>query len=175
MKKYIDDNRETFDDKEPSAGHFDRFEALLNSREKDKEEKKPKRKINLVPILSIAASVAILIGVAIKFYAPDSIKRVPAEQIEKVDEFQATNDYYNQLMEEKIADIMCKLASTDSENQVLLSRDLEQIIDYNKQFVNEMKNNENREIALLYLVKHYKTNIQALEGIDEKLGKYANC
>jgi len=56
-----------------------------------------------------------------------------------------------------------------------LTEDLQKIIEQNNRFVEEMGKNENEEIALHYLVKHYKTNIQKLENINEKLGKYTKC
>jgi len=176
IKKYIDDNRELFDDKEPSDGHLERFEAMLEQLEEKKAEKKPVKRIKLISLISIAASIAVLIGVAVKFYAPNSIEiNTPDEKNISIDEFQATNEYYNQQMEEQIADIMCKLSQTESQNQEQLTTDLQKIIETNNAFVEEMKNNENKEMAIRYLVKHYKTNIQALQNINEKLGKYTQC
>lgn len=175
IRKYINDNKDIFDDKEPSFGHMERFEALLNKQETEKAVRKASRQSLLIRTCAIAASIAILIGVAVKFYAPQSIEIVPTENGVEINEFQATNDFYNQQMEAQIADIMCKLAYTDNENQAQLGQDLERIIDSNKSFVTEMEKNENKEMALRYLVKHYKANIQALENINEKLGKYTKC
>lgn len=176
-KEYIEKNRKLFDDKEPSAGHMERFEALLNKQADIQEpEKRPAKRLKLISFISVAASVAILIGVAVKFYAPQSIEVAPpTENSIATDEFKATNDYYNQQMEEQIADIMCKLAYTDTENQAQLTRDIEKIMSSNTAFVDEMSKNENQEMAIRYLVKHYKTNIQKLESINEKLGKYTKC
>ena len=181
-KKYIDDNRALIDDKEPTNGHELRFEALLEeqgSKQPEEAKKAPARRIKLISLISVAASIAILIGVAVRFYAPGSIDVPPQnkniENTSLMDEFQATNDYYNQQMEERIADIMCKLAYTDSENQAQLTEDLQNIIEDNNTFIDEMTKNENKEIALKYLVKHYKTNIQILEDIDNKLGKHTKC
>ena len=178
-KEYIDRNRALFDDKEPTEGHFDRFEALLNKQEADslKEKQRPNRKFLFIKLASTAACFAILIGIGIKLYDPESAGIIPTiEQNEGISqEFQATNEYYNQQMEEYIADIMCKLSNTDTDNQSQLSNDLQHIIDNNVSFVEEMKKNENKEMAIHYLVKHYKANIQALENINNKLGKVTNC
>ncbi len=173
MKKYIDDNRDLFDDKEPSAGHFERFEAMLDQQQ---EVKKPARRFRMISIISVAASLAVLIAIGVKFYAPNSIDVVPGvETTISTDEFQATNEYYNQQMEEQIADIMCKLANTDPQNQAQLTSDLEKILKNNEKFVKEMETNENQEVAIRFLVKHYKSNIQALENINDKLGKHTHC
>ncbi|MDR2950484.1 MAG: hypothetical protein LBV71_14945 [Prevotella sp.] len=173
LRKKIQENRDLFDDKEPSAGHMDRFEALL------KKEQKPKstKKVRLISILSVAASIAVLIAVAIKFYNPETMNDniPPTATIEASEEFKTTNSYYSQQMEEQIADIMCKLAYTDTDNQAQLTKDLQKIMDNNSDFINEMAQNEDQETAIRFLVKHYKANIHALENINEKLGKYTKC
>lgn len=175
IRKYIDENREIFDDQEPSAGHMERFEALLDKQETTNSTGKASRRTLFIRAISVAATIAILIGVAVKFYAPESIEVPPTEDGVQTSEFQATNDFYNQQMEQQIADIMCKLANTDPENQSQLTKDLKKIMENNESFVKEISKNENQEIALRYLVKHYKANIQTLENINEKLGKYTNC
>ncbi len=173
-KKYIEDNRAIFDDENPQEGHSARFEALLNKQDETPVKKRTIRK-NLIAIISVAASIAILVFISSKFYMPYMGSEKPIENGITIDEFQATNDYYNEQMKEQIADIMCKLANTDSENQAQLTADLQKIVDNNSKFVSEMENNDNKEIAMRYLVKHYKANIEALENINEKLGKHTKC
>lgn len=174
-RKYIEENRDIFDDREPLSGHTERFEALLG-KTKSEEKTQPKKRVRLISAISIAASIAILIGVAVKFYAPQSIEiDTPLESEITIDEFRTTNEFYNQQMEEQIADIMCKLAYTDVENQKQLSEDIQKIVVNNTAFVNEMSKNENQEIAIKYLIRHYKANIERLENINEKLGKYTKC
>jgi hypothetical protein len=175
IRKKTEQYRDLFDDREPSPGHAGRFETLLKNR--NGQEYKHKKKARLISILSVAASITVLAVIAIRFYTPgDSSNGVPApEIIGAADEFKTTNDYYNQKMEEKITDIMCKLAYTDSENQARLTEDIQQIVDSNNDFINEIAKSEDKEAAIHYLVKHYKTNIDVLKNIDEKLGKYTKC
>jgi len=176
IKNYIDQNRDLFDDKEPLDGHMERFEAMLGQLDEKKREKKTAKRVRLVSLISVAASIAVLIAVAVKFYAPESINvSAPTQESISTSEFHATNEYYNQQMEEQIADIMCKLAHTDPQNQAQLTSDLQQIVEQNQTFVEQMKEKDNQEIAIRYLVKHYKANIQALRNINEKLGKYTHC
>jgi len=184
LKDYIKENREAFDDQEPAAGHFERFEQLLDKQtreEKKDKEKKTEKRIYLTKFISVAASIAILFVVGIKLYQPNRIIQTDIRNIENPenqtnsDEFATTNEYYRQLMEAQIADIMCKLSYTDSENQSQLSTDLEKIIRYNKDFLEEIATSTDEELAIYYLIKHYKANIEALENINEKLGKYTKC
>ena len=78
-------------------------------------------------------------------------------------------------MDAQIADIMCKLANTDQENQAQLSADIERIMSNNKDFVQEISRSDNKELAIYYLVQHYQKNIETLENINQKLGKYTKC
>lgn len=178
IRKKIDRNRDLFDDQEPSFGHMERFEALLKSKNEEglKNEKRVKR-VRFISAISVAASIAILIAVVVRFSTPDNTEGniSTPEVIGATDEFKTTNDYYNQKMEAKIADIMCKLAYTDTENQARLTKDIQRIIDGNNDFINEISKNEDKDMAIHFLVKHYRTNIHVLENIDQKLGKYTKC
>lgn len=177
LKDYIKNNREAFDDQDPPAGHSERFEALLDKKDQI-EVKKGTKRHNFLKYISVAASIAVLVVIGFRFYEPNKI--IPTNQgtenIQSIsDEFMATNDYYQQQMETQITDIMCKLSNTNTEDQAQLSEDLKQIVDNNKAFVDEMANNDNKELAIHFLVKHYKKNIQILENINEKLGKHTKC
>lgn len=170
-RRYIEENRNLFDDMEPSSGHMERFEALLKQQKPQQRTKK----IRLFSIISVAASIVILIAVAIKVRTPEQqVGVIPQENV-IANDFESVNKRYNQQMQAQISNIMCKLSHTDRENQILLTEDLQKIIEENTGFVNEMSKNEDEQLAIYYLEKHYETNIQVLEDIDQKLGKYTNC
>jgi hypothetical protein len=173
-RKYIEENRNLFDDMVPSVGHMDRFEALLKQQTKEERPQQRTKKIRLLSIISVAASIAILIAVAIKVRTPEQVEVTPQENV-IANDFESVNQRYNQRMQAQISNIMCKLSHTDQENQVMLTEDLQRIIDENAGFVKEMSKNEDKEQAIFYLEKHYEINIQVLEDINEKLGKYTNC
>lgn len=173
-RKYIEQNRDLFDDMEPLSGHMERFEALLKQQAKEEKPQQRTKKIRLISIISVAASIAILVAVAIKVRTPEQIEVTPQENV-VANDFESVNERYNEQMQAQISNIMCKLSHTDQENQVMLTEDLQKIIDENAGFVKEMSKNEDKEQAIFYLEKHYETNIQVLEDINEKLGKYTNC
>lgn len=176
LREHIKNNRVVFDDKEPSDGHMGRFEALLDQQE-EKITKIAFKKVKLVTLFAAVASIAILVVVGIKFYEPQQATNSVqvAEEHRVSDEFHATNSYYNKQMQEQIADLMCKLANADPQNQARLNADLQKLIEENNRFVKEIARSDNQELAIAYLVKHYKTNIQVLENINEKLGKHTKC
>jgi hypothetical protein len=54
LKKYIRKNRDSFDEKEPLEGHFDRFRYKLETR-------KPARKVNLFMVAAAAAIAGLIL------------------------------------------------------------------------------------------------------------------
>lgn len=173
-RRYIEENRDSFDDMEPSVGYMERFEALLKQQTKDEKSQQRTKRIRLISFISVAASIAILVAVAIKVRTPEQAGIIPQENV-IANDFESVNERYNEQMQAQISNIMCKLSHTDQENQVMLTEDLQKIIDENAGFVKEMSKNEDKEQAIFYLEKHYETNIQVLQDINEKLGKYTNC
>lgn len=181
LKDSIKNNREIFDDQEPSDGHMDRFEALLEKEFPiETEKKRPAKRIQFIKFASIAASIAIMAVIGIRFYQPNQLSSIGSkientENGVSAEEFASTKEYYQQQMDAQIADIMCKLANTDQENQAQLSADIERIMSNNKDFVQEISRSDNKELAIYYLVQHYQKNIETLENINQKLGKYTKC
>jgi hypothetical protein len=126
-------------------------------------------------VFSIAASVALLVLVGVRFFT--SPIEVDNQLVEKnlTEEFLTTDDFYRGQMDRQIADIQCKLDNTDSPAREQLERDLQSLLEENTVFVEEIQTGENAKLELFYLVKHYKTNLRALQFINEKLGKYVKC
>jgi len=173
LKNYIKENRTVFDDQEPAEGHFERFEERLDHLTSKKQNKRTLR-IGLISIFSAAASVLLIIASVRFYYSSDIGKTELTGQTDKT-EFLVTNQFYTEQMNQKIEHIQCKLSvvSPDIRNQ--LEKDLNQIVTENKQFVQKMQNENNEELAVFYLVKHYTINLRALEFINDKLGKDVEC
>lgn len=168
----IRNNKNLFDDKELPEGHFERFEALLNKEEIGKE--KVSKRFRLVTIFSAVASVILLIGAGIYFSTVNN-DGFNNSQIKMSNEFYTTNDYYKQQMQVQIDNIMCKLDMADNETRIQLVQDIESIISENNTFVTDIQKNDNEEIAIFYMVEHYKTNIEVLEFINSKLENHVEC
>ena len=71
--------------------------------------------------------------------------------------------------------IQCKLSAVSPDIRNQLEKDLNQIVTDNKQFVQKMQNENNADLALFYLVKHYEINLRALKFISDKLGNDVEC
>ena len=174
LKNFIKENRSVFDDKEPAEGHFKRFEERLDSLKSGKQSKRTLR-IRLITGFSAAASVLLIIMAAVWFHSsPKTGKTGLTEQADKT-EFSVTNQFYAEQMNEKIALIQCKLAAVSPDVRNQLEKDLHQIVTDNNQFVQKMQNENNEDLAVYYLVKHYKIKLQVLNFISDKLGNDVEC
>jgi hypothetical protein len=165
LKKYFEENRNIFDDKEPLDGHFERFEKRLDSLNAAKKRKRT-FKIRFITTLSVAASILLVIaaGLWLNTTKPDN-------NVE-VGEFSQAEAFYKEQMEEQITEILCKLDKADEETRSQLEKDLQNIVDDNKKFIDEIKTNKSVELAIYYLVEHYNANLQTLQFINDKLGEY---
>ncbi|MDR0866837.1 MAG: hypothetical protein LBO74_18175 [Candidatus Symbiothrix sp.] len=173
LKNYLKENKAAFDSQEPADGHFERFEERLKAVSKEKKRKRT-LKIRLISTFSVAASILLIIGISIHFHASPVDTGDPfAEQT--ANEFSLTNDFYKEQMNEQIAGIQCKLSKADTGTQNQLEGDLQKILEENDRFVQQIQNDANEDLAIFYLVKHYKANLHALEFINHKLGNYIEC
>jgi phosphoglycerate-specific signal transduction histidine kinase len=169
----IKKNRAIFDDKEPAEGHFERFEERLNRLASEKQPKRP-LKFRFITVFSAAASLFLLIMATIWLYPSPENETEWAEQPDKT-EFSVTNRFYAEQMNEKIKRIQCKLSAVSPEIRTQLEEDLHQIVDENEQFVWKMQEENNENLAVFYLVEHYKINLHTLEFISGKLGDDREC
>jgi hypothetical protein len=167
LKKYFEDNKSVFDDKEPLEGHFERFEKRLDKLAAEKKRKRT-LKIRLIT-LSAAASVLLVVAVGLWRDTP------PPDNNVAVSEFSEAEAFYREQMNEQIAAILCKLDKADDETRNQLEKDLQNITEDNKKFVEEIQANKNEELAIYYMVNHYNVNLQTLQFINDKLGEYFKC
>ncbi|GHU79534.1 hypothetical protein FACS1894145_3900 [Bacteroidia bacterium] len=170
LKNCIKENRAVFDDREPADGHFERFEERLNCLEPAKQ---PKRslKFRLITVFSAAASVCLIVMAVLWMQNEENDL---AGQPNKT-EFSVTNQFYAEQMNEKIDHIQCKLSAVSPGVRNRLEEDLHQIVTENKQFVQKMQKESNEDLAVFYLIKHYKINLHTLEFISGKLGSDVEC
>lgn len=130
--------------------------------------------------MSIAAALILIVGMSLRYYQSSYLKDDIAQYNEIDDnflseEFIETNQYFSQQMNEEIENIKCKLPYTDENNRKQLVRDIDELLKNNESFIAEIQQSQDEELAINFLVQHYRTNIATLEFINEKLGKYIKC
>jgi hypothetical protein len=168
LRKYLIENRDIFDDLEPSEGHLERFAERLNARD-DKQPRKSSLKRRLTLTFALAASVALIVAVGIWSLS----KHEPTTS--NINEFAETESFYQAQMDEQIEAILCKLDKADPETRRQLDGDLRDIIEENRAFLDEIRNQTDRELAIYYLVEHYNVNLETLQSINDRLGEYFSC
>jgi flagellar basal body-associated protein FliL len=166
LKKYLKENRNIFDIQEPLDGHFKRFERRLNTL----DVKKQTLKIKFIATLSAAASILLIVAVGIWLFTTQGNDIEPY-----FSEFAETETFYSRQMDEQLVAIRCKLDKADEETRNQLEKDLQSMVEDNNKFLEEIRNQKNKELAIYYLVEHYNANLETLRFINDKLGEYFNC
>jgi hypothetical protein len=170
LKKYLEENRSVFDDKEPQNEHFERFEVRLNSLAAAKKYKR-KLKIRRVATFSAAASILLIVAAGVWLLTPSPRNGA----MQHTNEFAEAETFYRVQMNEQIAAILCKIDNADAETRNQLKKDLQNLAAANNELVEEIRSNKDEELAIYYLVKHYSLNLEILQLIDEKLSEYFSC
>lgn len=161
LKKYIQENRSVFEDKEPLSGHQERFEEKLNS------SLLPKRSFYL-KYFSIAASILLILGIGAGWFL------LQPSSSETIDIHSINLNYQNKMLEQ-ITLIECKLESADSDTKELLESDLEHLKKENEKFIRTILENDDNELIRKYMEQHYEINLQVLQTINSKLGQHFKC
>jgi hypothetical protein len=170
LKKYFEENRNIFDNEEPLNGHVERFEKRLNNLVTEKKRKQTLT-VRFISTFSIAASIALMFAAGIIWMLVS-----PQKEIEQnINEFTETEMFYREQMNGQISEILCKLDKADADTRNWLEKDLRSLTEDNNSFVEEIKEHGNEELAIYYLVEHYKANLQTLQLINTQLGEYFNC
>jgi hypothetical protein len=171
LKKYLNENRDVFDDREPSDGHFERFEERLN---RHVAGKKRGRTLKIIRTGAIAASILLLVSVGI-WLRNVSVTNAGKVAEQETGEFAEAEAFYREQMNEQVAGILCKLNKADAETRIRLEKDLQEVLENNDIRIDEIRDSRNEDRAIYYLVEHYRINLRALQFINDKLGEYFNC
>ena len=170
LREEFQKNKERLNDKLPNEGHIERFEKRLEQFNQSNRQGTNKKRYFFA--VSIAASLALIIGIGTFIFDNDSTQF--AEQ-NVAEQFTLTNNFYKEEMNSQIAEIECKLTNVDEDIKDQVINDLKNVIKESQFFVESIESDENSELAMKYLVKHYRTNIEALKQINSKLGNHVEC
>jgi len=161
FEKFVENNRDQFDDKVPSLKVWSEIEKQL-------EPQKAKR-ISILRIASIAASVIILLGVGAlggKYFMQGN---TTTNSVASLDEISSEYGQMERDFQKQILDKKAKLASFNYEKTV--SKDLEDLDhtldELRKELINVPKGSEEKIVEAM--IKNYKTKIHILEIVLEKI------
>jgi len=151
-----------YDIKEPSIGHFERFQAKLAQQEK------PKKQYHWYKYIAIAASFVLLFSFGFsKFHQSKSYDL--ADISPKMEE---TQDYFNAVIHQELEKIS-KEKNEDNkqiiEDALLQLKNLE--TDYNQQ-KKALKTNTKNKNVIYSMINNYQQRIEVLQNLLQELNKF---
>jgi hypothetical protein len=171
IEEIVRNNKDFFEDSEPSNGHFDRFNRKLELRF---QVAAPKRSI--VPYLLKAAVVTLLVTLSSlytwdNFIRPEN-KRMTLGQVSP--EYREVENYYLHqvnMMESEIKNI--DLNGNPEQKKMLLS-ELKSMDSTNVALQKELKANPNDERIINAMIEHYQTKLEVMTYIVNQLKTIRN-
>ncbi len=172
IDEIISRNRELFDDKEPSEGHFDRFSYKLATRLHTGAVKR-----SIVPYLLKAAVVAILVTLSSLWSFEHLIRPSLNNKMTLSDvspEYREVENYYVKqvnLMENEITSI--DLAN-NPEQKNMLDQELKSMDSIYVELQKELKANPNDQRIINAMIEHYQTKVDVMNYILSQLRQINN-
>jgi hypothetical protein len=171
IEDIIRDNKELFEDAEPSTGHFERFNRKLEMKFQVKSSTR-----SIVPYLLRAAVVTLLITLSSlwtwdHFIRPGS-SRMTLGQVSP--QYKEVENYYVHqvnLMEGEIVNVDLK---NNPEQKALLLKEMKSMDSTYVSLQKELKANPNDERIINAMIEHYQTKLDVMSYIVSQLKTIRN-
>lgn len=168
IEDLIRENRDFFDSKEPSMGHFEKFQARLAAQ----TTLRVNRPVSVLPYLLRAAAVAILVTLSSlwtwdNLLSPDS-KRMTLGDVSP--EYQEVERYYVSqvnMMENEIMTL--NIINEDPQQKEMLTQELENMDAMYDELQRDLKANPNDERVINAMIEHYQKKIEVMNYILTQL------
>lgn len=170
IEDIIRENRDLFEDQEPSEGHFERFNRKLEMR----FNKTIKRSI--VPYLLKAAVVTLLVTLS-SLWTWDNFIRPGRNMMSLSDvspQYKEVENYYVHqvsLMEDELGTI--NINSNPEQSQMLL-QEMKSMDSVYVQLQKDLKANPNDERIINAMIEHYQTKLEVMTFIVDQLKEIRN-
>jgi hypothetical protein len=171
IEDIIRDNKDLFEDAEPSTGHFERFNRKLEIKFQVKSNTR-----SIVPYLLRAAVVTVLITLSSlwtwdHFIRPGS-SRMTLGQVSP--QYKEVENYYVHqvnLMEGEIVNVDLK---NNPEQKALLFKEIKSMDSTYVSLQKELKANPNDERIINAMIEHYQTKLDVMSYIVSQLKTIRN-
>jgi hypothetical protein len=171
IEEIIRNNRDYFEDGEPSEGHFERFQMKLDRRFKTGSAKR-----SIVPYLLKAAVITLLVTLSSlwtwdHFIRPDRGRMALGDVSPQYKEVE--NYYIHQvnLVESEITTIDI---SGNPEQKEMLKKEMGSMDSVYIQLQKELKANPNDERIINAMIAHYQTKLEVMSYIVNQLKEIRN-
>jgi ribosome-binding factor A len=169
LEEKIRKNRDLFDGAEPSEGHFDKFQSMLDSLH---DAGSASTKVRSYKFFRIAAVVLVLLGISVIYYMINpSVNSNPVAASTLPQEIQQARMYYDKLAEEKLQKINACAASTSEASYIQkVAADQISLLDSSSVKLEAELQNDNQNKRLINaLIRNYKTKSDLLDDILNRL------
>lgn len=170
LEEKIRKNRDLFDGAEPSEGHLERFQSMLDSLHEEDSIQRPIRYSGR--LFRVAAVIIVLLGLSVTYYLIDpavNSNHVAASTLPQ--EIQEARMYYNKLAEEKIQKINNCAASTSEASyiQKVVTKEITMLDSSSVQLEQKLQADSKNERLINALIRNYKTKSDLLDDILNRL------
>jgi hypothetical protein len=171
MKKLEDiirDNREQFDDREPTEGHFERFQSKL--------ERYNKKRTSFITSWSFMLKAAV-IGVLVvlsglwvydNVYKTQPVKHLAMKNVPS--EFQETQMYYSSMVKAKYNQIE-DFNFTDQKQKRMLLKELRTMDSIYYNIKQDFREHPNDPRVLHALIRHYQMKLDVMNQVLDQLNQ----
>ncbi len=171
IEEIIRHNKDFFDEAEPSAGHFERFNRKLEKRFQVHAIKR-----SIVPYLLRAAVVTLLITLSSLWTWDHFIRRGSSRMTlgEVSPQYKEVENYYIHqvnLMEGEIVNVDLK---NNEEQKNMLIREMKSMDSTYVSLQKELKANPNDERIINAMIEHYQTKLEVMSYIVNQLKAIRN-
>ncbi|MBK8515171.1 MAG: hypothetical protein IPL55_02405 [Saprospiraceae bacterium] len=165
LERFIESNRDAFDDKMPDRSIWLSIENDLNKNERNLG-------IYKINILKIAASVILILGVGviIGFNLKSKTNNIDYARSPELMQLKDTEAYYKMQVSNKLNQV------NDPASKVNVTQDLKQLDEVYLQLKEEIISSgySNSDILIQAMIKNYRTKVDILENILNKQNQIKN-
>ena len=159
---------------ELSANHASNFQKLLMSELHPKKKKKLSFKW-----LSVAASIVVLVSLAIKFYSTNNIEENPIEKTSKEITLGTISPEFNTIETYYLNSINLEISQLDlsEENKEIVDSYLLKIAELTKEYKNltqELNTNGVNDATIDALIRNLQLRLQLLQRLKKQLNELKN-
>jgi hypothetical protein len=171
IEDLIRQNRDLFEDKEPSEGHFDRFSVKLEIRCNAKANKR-----SIVPYLLKAAVVTLLVTLSSLWtwdhFIRQGSSRMTLGQVSP--QYREVENYYIHQVSLMEGEIVNTELNNNPEQKEMLVRELNSMDSVYVSLQKELKANPNDERIINAMIEHYQTKLDVMTYIVSQLKTIRN-
>jgi hypothetical protein len=171
IEDIIRNNRDFFEDQEPSEGHFDRFSVKLEIRSNSRASKR-----SIVPYLLKAAVVTLLVTLSSlwtwdHFIRKDS-GRMTLGQVSP--QYREVENYYLHQVNLMEGEIVNTDLHNNPEQKEMLMKEMKSMDSTYVSLQKELKANPNDERIINAMIEHYQTKLEVMTYIVNQLKTIRN-